>query len=93
LLFHPLGLGGLGCSAAGDVQMEGAVTRQWKGMAFPPNFGRVIGRLDANGNLVMVVDHEKESPDGVHIRACDSTLDNRLQTKCDPPDTRTLPLS
>ena len=47
------------------------------GQAFPPNLGKVIGRLDAAGNLVQVEDRPIEKPVSAHTGACGSTQDNQ----------------
>jgi hypothetical protein len=47
------------------------------GQAFPPNMGKIIGTLDADGNLVQAEDQPTKTPVGARTRACDSTPGNQ----------------
>jgi hypothetical protein len=47
------------------------------GRAFPPNIGKIIGTLDADGNLVLVEDRSTETPVDARSGTCDSRLRNR----------------
>jgi hypothetical protein len=47
------------------------------GQAIPPSLGKIIGTLDADGNLVLVEDRPTETPVGARSGTCDSRSGNR----------------
>jgi hypothetical protein len=64
-------------------------SQTWKGMAFPPGYGQIIGRLDEDGTLVPVEGHSKEIPVNVHTDFCDSKSGSPIQTECESRGTYT----
>lgn len=54
------------------------------GQAFPPGMGKIIGTLDVDGNLALVGDQPRETPEGARTCASDSTRDNQPQKSSDP---------